>query len=247
METALADAAAELAPGGVLRAALNMGNFLLVTGRSDVGEPTGVAPDMARAVAERLGARIDYVEFARPSQVADAAEDDVWDIALIGAEPQRAEKIVFSPPYVEIEATYLVRAGSPLTSIEAVDRPGVRICVSAGSAYGLWLERNIRHAALVTTSSGSGANRQFAADETLDALAALRSGLQADIGQFPGARILAGNFTTVQQAIGVRRKNAAGAAFLRAFVEEVKTSGFLAGALARHNVAGSLAIPPAGG
>jgi polar amino acid transport system substrate-binding protein len=240
------EAAAELAPGGVLRAALNMGNFLLVTGRSDAGEPTGVAPDMARAVAERLGARISYVEFARPSQVADAAEDDVWDIALIGAEPQRAEKIVFSPSYVQIEATYLVPAGSPLTSVEEVDQPGIRISVSAGSAYGLWLERNIRRAELLTATSGGEANRRFLADK-LEALAGLRSGLQADIGRHPGARILDGNFTTVQQAIGVRRRNTAAAAFLRAFVEEVKTSGFLARALARHNVADSLAISPPGG
>src|SRR5579863_7986469 len=100
-------AKAELAPKGVLRAAINMGNFLLVTGKTAAGDPVGVAPDMAREIAGRLGVPVAYVPFARPGELADAAGDDLWDIGLIGAEPQRAEKILFTPAYVEIEATYL--------------------------------------------------------------------------------------------------------------------------------------------
>src|SRR5215468_3768886 len=130
---------AELAPAGVLRAAINMANFLLVTGRSAAGEPEGVAPDLARAIAERLGVSVAYVPYARPGELADAAGTGVWDIGLIGAEPQRAEKIAFSPAYVEIEATYLVPAGSLLGAVAEVDRPGVRIAVTARSAYDLWL------------------------------------------------------------------------------------------------------------
>src|ERR1700693_5902905 len=134
---------AELAPHGVLRAAINMGNFLLVTGRKPSGDPDGVSPDMARAIAERLGVPVKYVPFPKPGELADAVGNDAWDIGLIGAEPARAEKITFTAAYVEIEATYLVSAGSPITSIAEVDRPGVRIAVSARSAYDLWLERNI--------------------------------------------------------------------------------------------------------
>src|SRR3954453_19360987 len=120
----------ELAPTGVLRAAINMGNFLLVTGRTSSGDPEGVAPDMAREIAWRLGVPVAYVPYARPGELADAAGGGVWDIGFIGAEPQGAEKIAFTPPYVEIEATYLVPPGSRLKSIADVDKPGVRIAVS---------------------------------------------------------------------------------------------------------------------
>src|SRR3954470_4997481 len=139
----------ELAPTGVLRAAINMGNFLLVTGRATSGDPEGVAPDMAREIASRLGVPVKYVPYARPGELADAAGSGVWDIGLIGAEPQRAEKIAFTPAYVEIEATYLVPAGSPVSSIAEVDRAGIRIAVTARSAYDLWLERNLKNAQLV--------------------------------------------------------------------------------------------------
>ena len=131
----------ELAPTGVLRAAINMGNFLLVTGSSPSGDPTGVSPDMAAAIAARLGVPVKYMPYARPGEIAERRER-VWDIGLIGAEPQRAEKIDFTAAYCEIEATYLVPAGSPIRSIAEVDQPGRRVAVTARSAYGLWLENN---------------------------------------------------------------------------------------------------------
>jgi polar amino acid transport system substrate-binding protein len=237
------EAVAELAPKGVLRAAINMGNFLLVTGRSDAGEPEGVAPDFARAIAERLGVRVAYVPFARPGELADAAGTGVWDIGLIGAEPQRAEKIAFSPAYVEIEATYLVPAGSPLATIAEVDRPGVRIAAPARSAYELWLSRNLRQAELVRTEGGDAAFDRFVA-EKLEALAGLRPGLLGYRGRLPGARILDGRFTAVQQAVGTARTNAAGGAFLRDFVEEAKRSGLVARLIERHGVGGRLTVAP---
>src|SRR5665213_2492094 len=116
----------ELAPTGVLRAAINMGNFLLVTGKSPSGDPEGVSPDMAREIAARLGVPVTYVPFAKPGELADAAGSNVWDIGLIGAEPARAKMIEFTAAYVEIEATYLVPPGSPLKAIADVDRPGIR-------------------------------------------------------------------------------------------------------------------------
>jgi hypothetical protein len=144
---------AELAPTGVLRAGINLANFLLVSGKSAAGEPEGVAPDMARAIAQGLGVPVAYVPYARPGELADAAGTGVWDVGLIAAEPARAETIAFSPAYAEIEATYLVPAGSPIRSIEEVDRPGVRIALAARSAYDLWLSRHLRHAELVRSGS----------------------------------------------------------------------------------------------
>jgi len=139
-------AKAELAPTGILRAGINLSNFLLVTGRSATGDPEGVAPDMARAIAAELGVPVKYMPFKTPGELGDQVGKNIWDIGLIGAEPQRAEKIAFSAAYVEIEATYMVPAGSPIASIADVDRKGVRIAVSARSAYDLWLVNNIRNA-----------------------------------------------------------------------------------------------------
>lgn len=134
----------ELAPRGILRAGINLGNFLLVTGRTPSGDPEGVAPDMAREIAARLDVPVVYVPYPRPGELADAAVADAWDICLIGTEPARAKTIAFTSAYVEIEATYLVPPGSPLQAIGDVDRPGIRIAVTARSAYDLWLDRNIK-------------------------------------------------------------------------------------------------------
>jgi len=235
----------ELAPHGVLRAAINMSNFLLVTGRTPSGDPAGVSPDMAAAIAERLGVPVKYVPYPKPGELADAAGTDAWDVGLIGAEPARAEKIAFTPAYVEIEATYLVPPGSPLQSIGEVDRPGIRIAVTARSAYDLWLERNIKQATLVRSDPQNSAMDLFLRDK-LDALAGLRPGLLGDVQKLPGARILNGQFTAVQQAIGTPRRNAAGAAFLREFVEEAKRSGLVARLIEKHGVVGRLSVAPAG-
>jgi polar amino acid transport system substrate-binding protein len=234
----------ELAPTGVLRAAINMGNFLLVTGRTSSGDPEGVAPDMAREIAGRLGVPVKCVPYARPGELADAAGTGVWDIGLIGAEPQRAEKIAFTSAYVEIEATYLVPAGSLLKSIAEVDRAGVRIAVTARSAYDLWLERNIKNAQLVRSEGGDATFAQFVGDK-LDALAGLRPRLLEDAAKLPGSRILDGQFTAVQQAVGTARRNTAGAAFLRDFVEEAKKSGLVARLIERHKVVGRLSVAAA--
>ena len=119
----------QLAPTGVLRAGINLSNFLLVSSRGPAGEPQGVSPDMAGMIAPRLGVPVQLVPFPRPGELADAVDSGTWDIGLIGAEPQRAEKIAFTPAYAEIEATFMVPPGSPITSLAEVDRPGVRIAV----------------------------------------------------------------------------------------------------------------------
>jgi polar amino acid transport system substrate-binding protein len=231
---------AQLAPHGILRAGINMSNFLLVTGRSASGDPQGVSPSMAAAIAERLGVPIKYVPFPKPGELADQAGRDVWDIGLIGAEPSRAEKIAFTAAYAEIEATYMVPAGSPLKTIADVDKPGVRIAVNARSAYDLWLERNIRQATLVRSST---ALDQFI-NEKREAEAGLRPGLINDVKKLPGAVILDGQFTAVQQAVGTGKANTAAAQWLRAFVEEAKASGLVAKFIEQHKVIGLSVAPP---
>ena len=234
----------ELAPAGVLRAGINLSNFLLVTGRSASGDPEGVSPSLARAIAERLGVPVRYVPYARPSELADAAGAGAWDIGLIGAEPARAEKIAFSAAYAEIESTFLVPAGSPIRSVAEVDRSGVRISVSGGSAYDLWLTRNIKHAQLVRSASIDESLERFA-QEGMEVLAGLRPRLITDVAAMPGATILPGGFSAVQQAVGTARANVAGAAFLAAFVEEAKRSGLVARLIEQHGVRGLTVAPPA--
>lgn len=234
---------AQLAPRGVLRAGINLSNFLLVTGRDAFGSPEGVSPDMVRALAARLGVPLRLVPYASPGLVADAVDTDSWDVALIGAEPQRAEKIAFTAAYAEIEATYLVPAGSPIASIAEVDRAGVRIASAARAAYDLWLERNITQATLLRAEGLDGALQLFV-EQKLEALAGLRPRLLKDVETLPGARILDGQFSAVQQAIGTARANVAAAAFLRDFVEEAKASGLVGRLIEKHGARG-LSVAPA--
>ena len=240
--TVSSEIVAELAPHGVLRAGLNLSNFLLISSRDAEGGPVGVAPDMARAIADRLGVPVRYVPYPKPGELADAAGTDTWDIGLIGAEPARAEKIEFTPAYVEIQSTYLVPPGSKLQTIADVDQPGIRIASTARTAYGLWLDRNIHHAEIVHTENMDAAFELFQR-EGLDALSGLRPRLMTDLARWPGARILDGQFAAVQQAIGTLRENQAGARFLRSFAAEAISSGLVASLIEKHKVQG-LSVAP---
>jgi polar amino acid transport system substrate-binding protein len=175
------------------------------------------------------------IPYESPGKLADAVAD--WDVGLIGAEPARAEQITFTAAYLEIDATYLVPAGSNIASIGEVDRPGMRIAVAARSAYDLYLTRTIKHAKL-EHAAGLDASFELFVNEKLDALAGLRPKLVKDVQKLPGARVLDGRFTAVQQAVGTPKPRAASAAFLAAFVEEAKTSGLVARLIQRHGVQG---------
>ena len=238
------DIIAELAPSGTLRAGINLGNFLLVNGKTEKGDPTGVSPDVATEVANRLGVPVQFICYETPGAVADAVAQHEWDIGNIGAEPQRAEQIAFSAAYCEIECTYLVPAGSLLASIADVDQPGIRIATMGRAAFGLWLENNLQHAELVRADGMDSAYDAFVTDN-LDALAGLRVRLMSDAEKLPGSRVLEGKFSAVQQAIGTPISNSAGAAWLAAFSEDIKASGFVAASIARHGVKGLSVAPPA--
>jgi len=237
-------ARSELAPTGTLRVGINHGNFLLVTPGSSRTEPRGVAPDLARELGRRLSVPVAFIGFDTAGALADAARSGVWDVAFLGAEPQRASEIAFTAAYLEIPATYLVPAGSPIRSLADVDREGVRIAVSEKSGYELFLSRCVKPARLVRTKGIDTSFDVFVA-EKLEALAGLKPRLLMDVHKLPGARLLDGQFTAVQQAIGTPKGRAEGAKWLRAFVEEAKASGFVAGAIARNAVEGVSVAPPA--
>ncbi|NNE63748.1 MAG: transporter substrate-binding domain-containing protein [Gammaproteobacteria bacterium] len=231
----------QLAPHGALRVGVNLSNFLLVTGQSANGAPEGVSPDMGKAIADKLDMPVEYVTFATPGEVADAARDDAWDIANIGAEPERAKTITFTPAYCEIEATYLVPPGSTMQSIDEVDIKGNRIAVYARSAYGLWLVDHIQNAELIKSSNMDESFDIFV-EQKLEALAGIRPRLVKDLERLPGARILDGQFSAVQQAIGCQPDRLHAAAFLKEFVRDSIASGFVAGLIEKHGVRGLLSV-----
>ena len=233
---ATAAARKELTPKGRLRVGVNLGNFLLVSKQTAEGVG-GIVPDLAQELARRLGTTAELVLYPQAGPVADAAKAGAWDVAFIGAEPQRAGDIDFTEPYIEIEATYLVPAGSPIRTIAEVDRKGVRIAVASRSAYDLWLVRHIKHAELVRAEGIEGSYQLFV-KEKLDVLAGLKPRLLQDREKLPGSRILEGRFTAVQQAIGTPKGRPAAAAYLREFANDIKASGLLAQLIARHDVRG---------
>lgn len=230
-----AEARAQLAPGGRLRAALNYSNTLLVSSRAP--DHAGVAPDLARELAGRVGATVTFVGYDNAGLVADAAANDAWDVAFIGAEPERADRITFTPAYVEIEATFLVRNDSPLRSTADVDRAGVKIVSAARAAYTLYLQRTLKAAAVTEADGLPGAVVAFR-QGGFDALAGLTPRLLDDVTALPGTRLLPGRFTAVQQSMAVRRERAAAAAYLTAFAREVTTSGLLASLIEKHQIRG---------
>jgi polar amino acid transport system substrate-binding protein len=234
----------ELAPTGKLRVGINTGNFLLVTPGSAGTEPRGVAPDLARELGRRLGVPVEFIRFDTAGKLGDGVRTGAWDVAFLGAEPQRASDIAFTAAYLEIPSTYLVPAGSPIRSIADVDREGIRIAVAEQSAYGLYLSRTVKHARLVETKGLDGSFEVFVAQK-LDALAGLKPRLLMDVAKLPGARVLEGQFTAVQQAIGTPKGREAAAKYLRAFVEDVKASGLVAEAISRNAAHGVSVAPPA--
>lgn len=237
-------ARAELAPSGTLRVGINHGNFLLVNPGSPHGAPRGVAPDLGAELARRLGVPVAYVSFAGAGETADAVMKDAWDVAFLGAEPQRANEIAFTAAYLEIPVTYLVPAGSAIRSLADVDRTGVRVAVSAKSAYDLFLTRSLRHATLVRAEGLPAAFELFKL-QRLEALAGLRPGLLADSAKVPGSRLLDGQVTAVQQAIGTPKARMEGARYLREFAEEVKAAGLVAQLIEKHGVRGVNVAPRA--
>lgn len=232
----------ELAPTGTLRVALNLSNNLLVSTAPPDGEPTGIAPDLGRELARRLGVPVAFLRFPNPGELVEAVSSGVWDVGLIGADPLRASEIVFTPAYIEIEATYLVPADSPIRAIAEVDRPGIRIAVAEKTAYDMYLRGALQHATLHHARGGDAACRLFL-EEQLDALAGLKLQLAEQQTKHPGTRLLDGRFTAIQQAIGTPIQRTTAAACLRAFVQEIK-GGLVAELIAKHRVPG-VSVPPA--
>ena len=242
--TAKADALSDLAPTGKLRAAINLGNSVLAQTDAATGQPKGITPDLARELGKRLGVPVELVVYQAAGKVFDAAKAGAWDIAFIAIEPVRAGEIEFSAPYVIIEGTYMVPKDSPLKAIADVDRPGVRIAVGLTSAYDLYLTRTVKNATIVRATAGGGrAMIDMFVNDRLEVAAGVRQPLEAYAKDHPEVRVLDGHFMEIQQAMGTPKGRTAGAAYLRAFVEDMKASGFVADAIKRAGQSATVAPP----
>jgi polar amino acid transport system substrate-binding protein len=236
-----AAARAELAPTGKLRAGINFQNQMLTT-LGPNGEQGGVAVELVRELATRLGVPLEITAYKSAGSLADAVRERVWDVAVLGIEPERAKDIAFAPALTEIEATYLVPAGSPIKSVDEVDRTGVRIIVGAQSAYDLYLKRTLKNATRIPIQGSAEALKQFAAGQ-YEVLAGLKSQLVEFAPSMPGSRVLPGNFNVVRHTAGMPPGREAGSAYLNAFVEDVKASGLVAQWIEKSGIKG-LSVAP---
>jgi len=236
----------DLAPGGALKAAINFGNPVLAQKDAATGEPRGVSADLARELARRLGVQPAFIAFDAAGKVFDALKTGAWDVAFLAIEPERAAEIDFSAPYVVIEGTYLVRSDSPLQRIEDVDRDGVRVAVGNKSAYDLFLTRNLQHARIVRAPTSAAAIELFVKDG-LECAAGVKQPLVDFAKSHSGMRVMEGRFMAIEQAMGTPKGRSAGVRYLHDFIEEMKSSGFVAAALARSGQSAAQVAPPATG
>jgi polar amino acid transport system substrate-binding protein len=246
MSTVPSTVRSDLAPTGTLRAAINFGNPILATKDSSTGEPRGVSVDLSRELARRLGVPVQFVTYDAAGKVVEGLKSGAWDVAYVAIDPARAVDISYTAAYVVIEGAYLVTQNSPIRSNEEVDRQGVRVVVGAGSAYDLFLSRNLKQATIVRAPTSPAVTDMFVAQK-LDVAAGVKQQLEADARRIPGLRLLEGRFMVINQAMGTPKGREAGAKYLREFVEEMKASGFVAQALERHRIEGASVAPRAAG
>jgi polar amino acid transport system substrate-binding protein len=239
------EAAASLAPTGRLRAAINLGNVVLAQRDANSGELAGVSVVLANELGARLGVPVELVAYLSAGMVFDAVERDEWDIAFLAIEPERAEKVFFSQPYVYIDGTYLVRADSPFVDIGDLDRAGVTIAVGRGAAYDLFLTRNLDNATLVRTPTSPDAIATFKAGST-DAVAGVRQNLVDAAHGDTQLRVLEDRFMQIGQGIAVPNGRAvSGATYVGMFVEEMKANGRVRAALDASGQDGAAVPAPA--
>lgn len=233
---------AELAPSGKLKAAINFGNPILATRLPD-GTPRGVSVDLANELGKRLGVPVELVTFTSAGQSVDAVTKAQVDIGFVAIDPVRGAGMVQTAPYVVIEGAYLVKNSSPITRNEEVDRPGVRVVVGNASAYDLYLTRELKNAKLVKAPTSPLVTDHFLANN-LEVAAGVKQQLEADARRVGGVRLLPGRFMVINQAMGLPKGRDNAARYVEAFVEEMKASGFVAQALARHGIEGAAVAPP---
>lgn len=239
-----AEVACIMAPSGTLRVAINFGNPVLAQRDPAGGAPRGLSVELAQEIGRRLNLPIEMITYPAAGRVTEALREGAWDLCFLAIDPVRARGITFTAPYVVIEGAYLVRQDSPIRDNAEVDRPGIRVAVGRGSAYDLFLTRELRHATLVRAPTSPASLEQFRADN-LEVAANVKQPLVAYAAANPDVRVLPGRFMVIEQAVGIPQEREAVMPWLRAFVEEMKASGFVARGLAASGQTTAEVAPPA--
>lgn len=231
-------------PTGKLRVAINLGNPVLAKRDPVSGSPIGVSIDLANNFAKQLGVEIEFVVFDSAGKSVEAVTQEHADIGFFAVDPLRGQGIAFTAPYVLIEGCYLVRQDSKIRSNEEVDSPEYRVVVGKGSAYDLFLTRELQHAQIVRATTSPAVVDVFV-EQNIDIAAGVRQQLEVGAQKFPGLRLLPGRFMVIQQAMGLPKgRGAEAAAILSKHVEEMKASGYITQALIRHGIQGASVAPP---
>jgi len=234
----------DLAPTGKVRASFNAGNAILTQRDPATGEPKGVTADLARELARRLGVPVEFVISDSAGKAFAGGKNGAWDVGFLAITPMRAAALEFTAPYVIIAGGYMVPDTSPLRTASDVDRPGIRVAVSGGSGYDQFLTRLLKNATLVRGKGGGGLESiEMFLHDKIDVVAGLRPVLADYAKDHAGLRVLDGQFMDIQQAMVAPKGRAAGSAYLKAFVEDVKASGFVAESLKRSGQTVQVAPP----
>jgi polar amino acid transport system substrate-binding protein len=229
------------APTGSLRVGINLGNPLLASLDGDTGKPIGVTVDIANHIASELRLPIAFTCYQMAGATVDAVKAGDVDLVFLAIDPVRGADISYTPAYIQIEGAYIVKDSSPLTKNEEVDAVGNEIVVGKGSAYDLYLTREIKQASLLRS-----ANSQAVVDDFMsgagNVAAGVKQQLESDAQRYEGLRMLPGRFMVINQAIGIPKARVDFekiTAYLSSVIQELKTSGFIAEAMLRHRVQGA--------
>ncbi|HKW84689.1 MAG TPA: ABC transporter substrate-binding protein [Burkholderiaceae bacterium] len=237
--TTAASSAQGLLTNGRLRAAINLGNPILANRDPATGALCGVSIDLASRLAAELGVPLDLVVYEAAGKSVEGVARGNADIGFFAVDPLRGEGIAFTEPYVLIEGCYLVREASPLTDNGQIDQAGHTVVVGKGSAYDLFLTRELKQATIVRSPTSPAVVDTFVA-QAADVAAGVKQQLEADARRIVGLRLLPGRFMVIRQAMGTpKSRGVAAAQFLATFVERAKADGFVAAALTRHGIEGA--------
>ena len=232
----------KIAPTGILRVAINMSNFLLVSGTDSSGLPEGVSPDLGRRVAKELKIPYKLVKYKSPGELADAVNKNQWDIGNIAFEPKRAKTIDFTNSYVNIDANFLVRKIDNFKTNEEIKRSKAKIAVFERSAYDLWLTDNFKDIELIRTDSIQSSHALFN-EGKVNILAGLKSKLIEELSENNKLKIIEDPFTFIKQSVGIKKGNPDVIRFLNNLISNLIKEGFIEQLLRKHKVENKLSIP----
>lgn len=232
----------KLVPTGVLRVGINMSNFLLINGKDSDGLPDGVSPDIGKRLARELNVECKLIQFKKPGLLADAVDEDMWDIGNIACEKERSKTIDFTNPYVNIDANFMFRKKDNLKTNDDINLPGIKIAVLERSAYDLWLTENFKNVELIRVNTIEESHQLFREDK-VNVLAGLKPKLIEEIKTNNDFQIINRPFTYIKQSIGIKKGNPEILDFLNKFITNLIKEGYVENLLKKHNVQNKLSIP----